>query len=179
MQMSVIARDARAYGFARTIGWPSWLLLLTATSCGMRQKTSYSRTRSTSSGRRLLAEVEWLMISLTLSSETAGGAEHLQRQGRVLDAGNIHAGDQQDDVRRFEGGRHQLVEGAGGVDDHVVVRLREQVDDLGDVLAADGAPLRRVEGRRQDLDAAAVADQVFARSPRGRCCRCCGRRRRC
>ena len=102
----------------------------------------------------------------------ARGPEHFERQRRVLDAGDVHARDEQDQVRQLERRGDQLVERAGRVDDDVVVRLRQQLDDLLDVLRRHVAPLGRVQRRRQDRDAAVVLAPGSRGSCPGRCRRC-------
>ena len=55
-------------------------------------------------------------------------------------------------------------EGAGRVDDDEVIRLREQVDDVRELSAADSQP-SRIDGRRQDVDAAPMGgDELVDRA---------------
>src|SRR3972149_1453934 len=108
-------------------------------------------------GRRAVVDDE-----LHLRLGDGGGPQHLQGQSRVLDAGDVHAGYEEDEARLLQCGGDDLVESAGRVDDDVVVALGQQLDDLLDVLGRQVAPLTGVQGRGQDVDAAVMLYEVVA-----------------
>src|SRR3990170_3924627 len=76
------------------------------------------------------------------------GSEHIDRQESVLEAGHVHCGHQQHHGGQLQGSRHDVIERTRRVQDHVIVRLRQQHDHPLNVAGVYVPPVGRPDRRR-------------------------------